>query len=64
MERVVSFKADVFLVEALDRVARSLRRPRSEVIREAIVNYIYASLSKLPESVRREVLELLEKAVV
>jgi len=62
LERVVTFKADVFLVRALDIVAKATRKPRSWLIREAIVNYLYASVSNLPAETRKQVLDLLEKA--
>lgn len=44
--RVVTFKVDEFLLEELDRAAKSLGITRSEVIREALINYLRLSRKK------------------
>jgi len=44
--RVVSFKAEEELIEALDRLARERKTSRSELIRRALILYINKEYSR------------------
>ncbi len=39
--RVVTFKAEASLIEAMNRASRMLGLSRSELIREAVLDYLY-----------------------
>ena len=47
--RVVTFKIDESILEALDRYAHEKRKARSEVIREAIVSFLRDRGVEIPE---------------
>ncbi len=54
MLRIVTFKVDEDLLEALDRYARSKRMSRSEAIREAIKRMLEAEGWKITRRRREE----------
>lgn len=52
--RVVSFKIEVDLLDLLDRVARDKGISRSELIREALVRYLYNNEDRVKVIVTRK----------
>ena len=51
--RVVSFKVDEELLEALEEAARRKRVPKSELIRRAIKQYLLQDLRERPYMTKR-----------